>query len=466
MKPGLALPLNDVAAPHLAMTIEKETLLELIERRDWLALRKALADEPAADLADLLGALEKRQRVLLIHALSRAKAAEVFAWIEPDRQNALLAELTDEEARQLLADLPPDDRTTLLEEMPAQMTQRLLRLLSPSDLAEARFLLGYPEESVGRLMTPDFVAVRPRWTIGRALENIRRYGTESETIQRIYVTDDQWCLIDDIDLTKIILASPESTVEQSMDHAFVSIPAFADREEAVRMMSHYGLVALPVVDSEGKLIGIVTIDDVLEVAVQEATEDVQRIGSVEPIRGSLREAGIGLLFRKRVLWLLALVFVNILSGATIARYETLISEVVALVFFLPLLIASAGNAGSQAATLMIRALATGDVRASDWFRLLGRELAVSAALGVAMGVAVSFIGLFRGGSAVAVVVASTMVAVVMIGSVVGMSLPFLLARLRLDPATASAPLVTSIADITGVLVYLSFASWYLSTHPA
>lgn len=434
---------------------------ELIRDRDWPVLAEALSEWPAPEVADLLPELSKPDRVLLFHAIPRHQQAGVFSYLDARDQDALLRELTDEETRRLLVDLPPDDRTQLLSELPGQVTQRMLNLLDPADLAEARTLLGYPEESVGRLMTPDYVALRPEWTVAHALEHIRAHGRDSETVNRVYVVDGDWHLLDDIELRRVILADPERPVAEIMDHSFVSISALADREEAVRLIRRYDLVALPVTDSAGVLVGIATVDDLLDVAEEEATEDFHRVGSVEPIRGSLREAGVGILFRRRIGWLLALVFVNILSGATIARYEELISEVVALVFFLPLLIASAGNAGSQAATLMIRALATGDVRTRDWFRLLGKEAAVSAVLGGTMALAAAAIGAYRGGSEVAVVVAATMVLVVVIGSLVGMSLPFLLNRLRLDPATASAPLVTSIADITGVLVYLSIASWYL-----
>ncbi|HEV2131452.1 MAG TPA: magnesium transporter, partial [Longimicrobiaceae bacterium] len=218
-----------------------------------------------------------------------------------------------------------------------------------------------------------------------------------------------------------------------------------------------------VVDSDGVLVGIVTVDAVLHVAEQEATEDFHRVGSLEPIRTSLREAGIGFLYRRRIVWLLVLVFINIFTGAGIAYFEDTLAAVLVLVVFLPLLIDSAGNAGSQAATLMVRAITTGDVRMGDWFRLVGKELGVAAALGATMAAAVSVLTLWRGGPDVAVVVATSMLAVVIIGSLAGMSLPFLLSRIKLDPATASAPLVTSIADISGVLVYFSIASWYLGT---
>lgn len=440
----------------------KPEIEELIERHEFLALSAALVEWPAPEVADLLADMRKAERVLIFHALPREYSAEVFSHLEGPQRDALLHELTDAETRQLLSDLPPDDRTQLLGELPGEVTQRMLNLLSPGDLAEARLLLGYPEESVGRLMTPDYVALRPGWSVQQALDHIRLHGRDSETINRVYVTDARWRLLDDIELRRLILAPPDARVEDVMDNSYVSISALADREEAVRLIRRYDLVAIPVTGSDGVMVGIVTVDDLLDVAEREATEDFHRVGSVEPIRGSLREAGVGILYRRRIGWLLILVFVNILTGAAIASYEELISRVVALVFFLPLLIASAGNAGSQAATLMIRALATGDVRMRDWFHFLGKELAVAGTLGVTMAVAVSVIGVFRGGVPVALVVGLTMVLVVVIGSVVGMSLPFLLSRLRLDPATASTPLVTSIADIAGVLVYLTIAARVLN----
>jgi magnesium transporter len=443
-------------------TFLKPEIEELIERHEWHALAEVLVEWPAPEVAELLGDLRKKERVLVFHALPREYSAEVFAHLESPDQDSVVRDLTDHETRELLAELSPDDRTQLLDELPGQVTQRLLNLLSPADLAESRYLLGYPEESVGRLMTPDYVALRPEWTVARALAHVRTHGRDSETINRVYVTDDRWRLLDDIELRRLILAEPEASVADVMDHSFVSISALEDREEAVRAIQRYDMVALPVTDSAGVMVGIVTVDDLLDVAEREATEDFHRVGSVEPIRGSLRDAGIGILYRRRVGWLLVLVFVNILTGAAIAAYEDLIQQVVALVFFLPLLIASSGNAGSQAATLMIRALATGDVMLRDWFHFLWKEVAVASTLGASMAVAVSAVGLLRGGPQVALVVALTMLLVVVIGSLVGMSLPFLLSRFELDPATASAPLVTSIADIAGVVVYLAVASHILA----
>jgi magnesium transporter len=438
----------------------KPEVLDIIEARDWKSLRDVLADWPAPEIADLLLHLRKADRVLLFRALPRTVAADVFSELEFDQQEALLLDLSDEETRHLLVDINPDNRTQLLAEMPGQATQRLLNLLGPEDLKQARWLLGYPIDSVGRLMTPNYVAVRPEWTVAQALEHIRAQGRNSETVNRIYVTDERWHLLDDIELRHFIFAPPTALVADLMDHGIVSVSAFADREAAIRLIRRYDLIALPVIDSGGVLVGIVTVDDVLDLAEEEATEDFHRVGSVGPVKMSLREAPVGFLYRRRIGWLMALVVMNVFSGAGIAYFEDTIAAAVALVFFLPLLIDSGGNAGSQSATLMVRALATGDVRSADWFRLIGKELMVALAIGLTMAVGVSAISYFRAPE-VLVVVAITMTLIVLVGSLLGMSLPFLLTRFGFDPATASAPLITSMADISGVLIYFSIATWYL-----
>ncbi|TVR52541.1 MAG: magnesium transporter [Gemmatimonadales bacterium] len=431
-----------------------------IEGRDWTRLRELLADLPPADLADLLLDLGKKERVLVFRAIPRDPAAEAFAHLDPDQQELLLRDLTDEETRHLLEDLHPDDRTALLEELPGTVTQQLMNLLSPEDLQEARALLGYPEESVGRLMTPDYVAVRKHWTAEQALRQVRRKGEIAETVNRVFIVDEDWKLIDDIALRRLILAEPEDLVESVMDHTFAAVPATADREEAVRMIQRYDQVALPVVDSNGVLVGIVTVDDVLDVAQEEATEDFHKLGSTLPVRIGLKEASIAVLYRARIGWLMILVFMNIFSGAGIAYFEDTLEAMIALAFFLPLLIDSGGNAGSQSATLMVRAIAIGDVRLKDWFGMLGKELTVAVILGATMALGVAAIASFRAPEII-VVVSLTMMLIVMVGSIIGMSLPFLLTRFGLDPATASAPLITSISDICGVLIYFSIASWYL-----
>jgi magnesium transporter len=386
----------------------------------------------------------------------------VFSHLEPADQEELIEALTDQETRSLLADLAPDDRTELLEELPGEVTRRLLNLLSPEDLAEARLLLGYPEESVGRIMTPDYIAVRPDWTAGQALDHIRRHGRDSETINRIYVTDREWRLIDDLPLRRIILASPNRAIEELMDHSFASVEASEDREEAVRIIQRYDQVALPVVDVDGILVGIVTVDDLLDVAEEEATEDFHRFASVEPLRVGYWDATLWMLYRTRVWWLAALVVVNLISAEVMAAFEETLAAMVTLAFFVPMVIATGGNAGTQSATIMIRAIATGDVEMGEWWRAFLREALVGVVLGVSIGVLGMLLGIFRGGWELGLIIFLTISIILLVTNLLGVLLPFVFARFKLDPAAASGPLVTTIADVIGLTIYFSIATWILA----
>src|SRR5690554_1879305 len=445
----------------LKKPLNKEEINNLIQEQNWPVLREKLTGRTAPETAELLPELDKPHRVLAFRLLPREFSTEVFSFLEGDYQDALLKELTGEETRRLLADLKPDDRTQFLSELPGQVTQRLLNLLSPADLKEARRLLGYPEESVGRLMTPDYVAVRPEWTAARALEHIRRKGKDSETINVVYVTDSSWKFLDALELRRFILAKPTDTVEQMMDYSYVTLSAVDDREQAVRVMLRHGFVALPVLDSAGILLGIVTADDVLDVAQEEATEDFHKTAAVAPLKTGYREAGIWPLYRKRIGWLVILVFVNLVSSGVISIYEEVLASALALAFFIPLLIDSGGNTGAQSATLMVRALATGDVKLTQWFKVLTKELFVGISLGTTMGLAGGLLGLFRGGYQIGLVVGLAMISIVVVANVIGVVLPFILIKLRLDPAVASSPLITSVADAAGLIIYFTLAAWIL-----
>jgi magnesium transporter len=361
----------------------------------------------------------------------------------------------------LLNDLDPDDRTAFFEELPGQITMRLIQLLTPEERTVATKLLGFPKDSIGRLMTPEYVAVKPHFTVHEALEHIRRYGRDSETLNVVYVVDNQWRLIDDIRIREVILATPDQKIEELMDNRFSALNAFEDQEVAIRIFQDQDRVAMPVVDNEGLLLGIVTFDDMMDVAEEENTEDFHKFGAFQDAIVNPLKAKIFLLYKMRVLWLTALVFMNIPSGSIIESFEATLQQVAGLLLFLPLIIASGGNAGAQSATLMIRSLATGDVETKDWFILVGKEFLVSLLLGVTMAIGVSLIASFRAPDIV-LVVASSMILTVVAGSILGLMLPFAFTKLRLDPATASAPLITSMADITGVLIYLSIATWYFA----
>lgn len=440
---------------------EKPEIRELIEARDWAALRDHMSQWRIPDIADLIAELDKEYRVLLFRSLPRSIAAAVFSYFDSSDQKALLLDLTDEETRHIMAGLHPDDRTALLEELPGQMTQKLLNLLSPEDLKEARQLLGYPEDSVGRLMTPDYVAVRGEWTVAEAMEHIRKKGRETETINVAYVTDRSWHLIGAVSLRHLVLTNPSDLVSSIMTTPAVSLSAFADREEAARAMDKYSLFVLPVVDSDGILVGIVTGDDVFELVSKEATEDFHKGAGVKPLRVGFGDASIGLLYKSRIGWLMTLIFMDLIAAGVIARFEHAISKVVALVFFLPLLIGCGGNAGAQAATLVIRDLATGDAEYKDWLYLVLKEAGISLMLGVTVSLVVWGPSVLQGGPPIGVVVALSGVAIVTISSVMGIATPMLLGRLGFDPAASSSPLITSLADILGVIIYFSIASWYL-----
>ena len=442
------------------MTIEDrfEEVRALLDADRLDAVVALLGELRVQDVAALLMQLDDDEIAATFRRLPAEQWADVFSYLDDYHQQLLLTELSDGEKRHVLSGLVPDDLTALLEELPEERVEGLLRLLPFRDVRRALKLLGYPEDSVGRLMTPDFVAVRLEQTIAEALTQIRSQIERYETINVVFVVDEDDRLANIIPLKRFILGRPEDPLATLVSGSVVSIEVTADREEAVRLMQHYDLSVLPVVDADQHLLGIITVDDVLDVAEEEATEDFHKLGSVGAVNLSLRDARPSLLYRKRIGWLLVLVLVNVLSGAAIAVYEHAIEALVVLVFFLPLVIASGGNAGAQSATLMVRALATGDVQMRDWLRLWGKELGVAVALGATMGAAVSIIGVWRGGPEVGLVVAIAMILVVVVGSMMGMLMPFLLARFKVDPATASTPLITSIADIAGILIYFSVAT--------
>ncbi|MHB8708856.1 MAG: magnesium transporter [Desulfuromonadales bacterium] len=443
---------------------EKGAIIELIallKLQKEQELSETLEEMAVQDIAEAMSQVAIEDQLRLFRTLPEERHTDTFSYLGITHQRELLDALTNNEARRILHELLPDDRTAFLESLSPDELESQLKLLAPEDLKQSLKLLGYPEESIGRLMTPRFVAVRPNWTVARALDHIRHEAHRGETVSFVFVTDDRGRLLDAVKLKDFILARQDAKVETLMDEEYYSVQASADREEAVRVIQRYDINTLAVTDKSGVLLGIVTVDDIMDVAEQETTEDFQKLGGAGALNMSLRDASSSLLYKKRIGWLLVLVFMNLFGGAAIAHFEDTIAAMIVLVFFLPLIVDSGGNAGSQSATLMVRALATGDVQMRDWFRLWGKELGVALALGLTMGLAVSLIGYYRGGYEIALVTSLAMVCVVTFGSMVGMLLPFLLTRFKLDPATASAPLITSIADLGGILIYFTIATFIL-----
>jgi len=443
-------------------TVADAEIEVLIESGQLKALAESLTSWANPEVAELILRLDKPHQVLVYRSLPRERAADVFAYLEPEDQDDVLDALTDADTRQLLANLSPDDRTAMLEELPAKVTRRLMQLLSPEDLAESRQLLGYPDESVGRLMTPDYIRLRAEWSCEQALAHVRKYGRDSEIFNILYVTDAGGKLVDIVRMRRLIMMDPQALIQDMLNYNCVSISAYDDREVAVEMIQRYDVNALPVVDSEGVLLGIVTVDDILDVAEEEATEDIQKGAAVAPLQTRYSVASPSQLFRKRIGWLLVLIFVNLISAGVIARYEAFMVEFIALALFMPLVIASGGNCGAQSATLMVRAIATGDLELSDWLAAVGKELFVGALLGGAMAVIAGAVGqLYGGDSKIALIVGLSMVSIVFVANSFGALLPFALSRLKVDPAAASSPLITSVMDVLGLIIYFSIAALVL-----
>lgn len=444
----------------------KRVLENVIRDRDPSMIRRMLEKQSPQDIASLLDRLETQDQVIVFRLLPRNTSATVFEYLNTPAQEALLKAMGQADVATLLNDMAPDDRTHLLEELPASVTNQMLALLTAEERAVAISLLGYPEDSIGRLMTPDYVKVRHDWTVERVLDHIRQYGHDSETLSTIYVVDEQDVLMDDIRIRNILLASAETRVAELMDNKFVALKAADDQEIAVSTFRREDLPALPVTDSSGTLIGIVTVDDVLDVAEAEATEDIQKIGGVEVLDDPFMQIALTRMIRKRASWLIVLFLGEMLTATAMGFFEAQIAQAVVLALFVPLVISSGGNSGSQAATLVIRALALGELSLRDWSRVMYREMLSGFALGLLLG-AIGFVrialwsALFKAYGEhwfqVGLTVGIALVGVVLWGTLVGSMLPFVLQRIGLDPATSSAPFVATLVDVTGLVIYFSAA---------
>jgi magnesium transporter len=464
---------------------------ELIRSGQFAELRASIAQLHPADLAEILSAIEPKDACLGFRFLPRDVAAQSFSYLPAEVQEILIQQLGNETAVNVLEGMTPDDRAALVDELPEEVAQRLIASLSPQTRKVTQAILGYAPESVGRLMTPDYVRVRPDWTCGKAIDHVRKYGKDAETINIVYVVDEHGKLINDVRLRQILLAPAEGPIENVMNRNFVTLRADQDREEAVRAMARYDRTALPVVDSRGVLIGIVTADDVADVAQAEATEDMQKMGGVEALDEPFDKASTLYLVRKRAPWLALLFLSELLTSNALVYYDDQIKKLSILAAFVPAIISSGGNSGSQASTLVIRALALGEITLKDWWRVLRREILVAAILGFIV-CALGFIRINLWGimgwwvqekvdpatnqvifdesgralldysiqnhyTMLALAIAASLVGVVTWGSIMGAMLPFLLKRCGLDPAGSSTPFVATLVDVTGIVIYFSLA---------
>ena len=440
---------------------------ELVARQRWEELRGKLERTHVSDIAEMLTALPPKERAIVFRLVARERAAEVFGYLAPSEQEELIHSLTADEVKRMLNAMRPDDRTRFFGEMAAEVTRKLLEGLSPEELRESRELLGYPPDSVGRYMTPHYVSISPDMTAGEALEHIRQVGHKSETLNVVYILDVNGKLLEDIRLGSLVLADPQTKVRDIADPALVSLHAMDDRETALAAFEKYDRVALPVTDAEGNMLGVVTVDDMLDVAQAEATEDIQKIGGSEALDAPYIQVSLWDMIRKRGGWLSALFLGEMLTATAMSFFEGEIAKAVVLALFVPLVISSGGNSGSQAASLIIRALALRELKLRDWFRVFRRELISGLALGFMLGV----IGFFRivlwqhlhltnyGAHylLLAFTVWASLIGVVMFGTLAGSMLPFILRGLGFDPAASSAPLVATLVDVTGLCIYFSVA---------
>lgn len=418
-----------------------------------------LKDLRPIDTADILALLDpKISWKLLEHLPNRAT---VFSYLEAEEQVEMAFLFPRASLAKLVGEMPSDERTDLYKHLNQNQRDALLPALAQAEREDIRRLSAYAEKTAGALMTSDYATLKAEMTVAEALAALRLEAPDAETIYHAYVIDEQRKLQGVVSLRTLILAAPEQLIGDIMLSKVISSNVHQNQEDVAKTIARYDLIALPIIDNNGALVGIVTHDDAMDVASDEATDDFHKSGGVSSLVSRFKDTSIKILYRKRVFWLVFLVFGNLISGVGIAHFEDVIAANLVLVFFLPLLVDSGGNAGSQSATLMVRALATGEVVMRDWFSLLGREALVALLLGITMAAAIAVIGYFRGDAVVSLVLALSMVCVVMIGCVIGMSLPFVLNKLGFDPASASAPLITSVCDASGVAIYLFIASKFL-----
>jgi magnesium transporter len=453
-------------------TLFSPNLQELIREKRWDVLRDSLVGFDPSDVAEILVALPDQDDAAIFRLLPREQAGLVFAYLPLDHQENLLHTLTNDQMRSVLAGMSPDDQAQLLDELPATVARRILDALTPGELQAARDLLGYPPLSAGRYMTPRYVALHAEATAAEALEHVRKSGKDQETLNILYVVSATGKLLKELRLGTLVLADPDMCVRDIPDRPLVSVPVTADREEAVRAFRKYDRAALPVTDRDGLMLGIITVDDILDVAEEVATEDIQRGGGMEALDGPYLSVGFMQMVKKRGGWLSILFLGEMLTATAMGYFENEIEKAVVLAMFVPLIISSGGNSGSQAATLVVRALALAELQLSDWLRVLGRELRSSFTLGAWLGLLgfmrVSVwhhLGLYDYGPhhfLIGITVWLSLIGVVTFGSVTGSMLPFLLRRLGFDPATSSAPFVATLVDVTGLIIFFTVAALILT----
>ncbi|OHB69369.1 MAG: magnesium transporter [Planctomycetes bacterium RBG_16_41_13] len=431
---------------------------ELIRTKNFSRLRDFLRERHPADIVDILAGLEPAEKVVSFRLLDKSKSSEVFSLFDSSEQEEILKQFTEQHVRTLLIEMEPDDRTQLFDELPADVVERLLKLLPPAERKEANELLNYPPNSAGRIMTPEFVGLQMHMTVARALEHIRKTGLNREIIYICYIVDETKKLRGVTSLKNIILANPDQLIQEIMNEHVLFVHTTDDQEEAAKMVQKYDLLAVPVVDNENRLVGIVTVDDVLDVVEEEATEDFKKMAGIQTIEDEYFRVGVSKRVINRIVWLAILVIAATISQAILKGYSEILSSMIAIAYFIPMLTGSGGNTGSQSSTLVIRALATGEITTKEWWKILLRELRVGVVLGLILGfIAFSIAAISTKQIALAATVGISLFSVVSAGNIVGVSIPLFFRLIKLDPAFVSAPLIATLLDATGLIIYFEIA---------
>lgn len=454
----------------------QENLIEhvehLLEYGQDADLAEYLNNLNISDIKDLVDELPEKGATF-IELLTIGRAVHAFSILDFPVQERIIKKLSGPRIAELINVLPPDDRTAFFEELHGDVVKKLIILLPAEERKEALSLLGYKEDSVGRLMTPDYVAVQKDWPISKVLEHIRRFGVNSETIDVIYVIDDNGVLLDDLMIRKVLLATPDALISDLTDDRLISLNVNDPQEDAIEIFRLNNRVALPVTDEDGILLGIVTIDDILWLAKEEYTEDIQKIGGMEALDEPYLDTPIMRLFKKRVGWLVILFMGEMLTATAMGFFEEQIAKATVLALFIPLIISSGGNSGSQASTLIIQAMALGEVTVKNWFRIIRREILQGVMLGGVLGV-IGFLRIFiwhflfpdlygELWFLIGLVVGTSLIGVVLWGTIAGSMLPLILKRLGADPASSSAPFVATLVDVTGLIIYFSLAMLFMQS---
>ena len=436
-----------------------QALLELLERRDLHALRAALLEENEVDIAEFLEELPQDKIVVVFRALPKEMAAEVFSNLEPDTQQVIIQSATDQEVSAIVEELYVDDAVDMLEELPANVVKRVLKAARPDTRKLINQFLNYPDNSVGSIMTAEFTDLKQSMTVAQAIAHIRRTGENSESVYTCYVTDAGRRLEGVLTIKELLLAQDEQLIADLMETDVITAETTEDQEEAVARMMKYDFISMPVVDKEGRLVGIVTVDDVMDVMEEEATEDFEKMAAMAPSEKPYLKTSVLSLAKHRILWLLVLMISGMITGGILGQYEAAFAAMPLLVTFIPMLTDTGGNAGSQSSTLVIRGMAVGEIQLKDFAKVFWKELRVSMLVGVVLS-AVNFVRLiitYPGNQMVALTVALALFVTVLLAKTVGGVLPMVAKLCHADPAIMAAPLITTIVDAISLVVYFRIA---------